>query len=550
MDRHLLTVWRSVSSGSIRLDELTELLGLSRKQTARYLQKWTKEGWLIFTSGLGRGKASKIQWQKNVEEVYEDLVMKMIDEEPVETIGKYLLYEWSSDSKMRLMNKFHTKFGYNQSTNHMDKLIIPRRYTFLTMHPLEAAEVHSASLVANLFNRLVAIDEKGMVSPELAHSWDVTPTKLRLYLRKDIKFHDASILTAEDVKLCLEKLRSHKHFRDLWEPIQHIEIVAPLVIDIEFPNGCSYCLQLLGTLTSSIYKETKGQLLGTGAFYLEENNDLKTTICAFKDYFLERPLLDAVEFVQVPKDFDTIYRSATQEPGDATFQVESSSGFGVVIMNAFRDSQIQRKEVRDYLHYVIAKHRHEIPLVHSRAWANDKSCLIGHDQQYEVPVMQRPHFSEPLILKGVNYTEKTTMWLKEVFENEGVPVEITWLSFAETVQNSERNQEADLFIHGEVFELNQDLSFYYFLKNGYSPLAKMIEADETASMYLKEYVHTPFEKWTSLNLRMERALLEASLMIPLYYEKRQIPFSTDLMNVNIKHFGYVDFSKLWVRPEL
>jgi MarR-like DNA-binding transcriptional regulator SgrR of sgrS sRNA len=37
-------------------------------------------------------------------------------------------------------------------------------------------------------------------------------------------------------------------------------------------------------------------------------------------------------------------------------------------------------------------------------------------------------------------------------------------------------------------------------------------------------------------------------MIPLYYEKRQIPFSADLMNISISHFGYVDFSKLWVRP--
>lgn len=68
--------------------------------------------------------------------------------------------------------------------------------------------------------------------------------------------------------------------------------------------------------------------------------------------------------------------------------------------------------------------------------------------------------------------------------------------------------------------------------------------------YLVEYVHTPFEDLTSLNLKVERALMEASIMIPLYYEKRQIPFSTDLMNINIKHFGYVDFSKMWVRPNI
>jgi MarR-like DNA-binding transcriptional regulator SgrR of sgrS sRNA len=98
--------------------------------------------------------------------------------------------------------------------------------------------------------------------------------------------------------------------------------------------------------------------------------------------------------------------------------------------------------------------------------------------------------------------------------------------------------------------MNQNFSFYQFLKNGYSPLANILKTDNTLTKYLNEYTHTPFHEWTALNLKVEKALLESSTMIPLYYEKRQIPFSVDLMNISIKHFGYVDFSKLWVRPQL
>ena len=98
--------------------------------------------------------------------------------------------------------------------------------------------------------------------------------------------------------------------------------------------------------------------------------------------------------------------------------------------------------------------------------------------------------------------------------------------------------------------MNQNFSFYQFLKNGYSPLANILKTDNTLTKYLNEYTHTPFHEWTDLNLKVEKALLESSTMIPLYYEKRQIPFSVDLMNISIKHFGYVDFSKLWVRPQL
>ncbi|MFJ8067096.1 ABC transporter substrate-binding protein [Psychrobacillus sp. NPDC096426] len=548
MDKYLLTLWQSVTSGSIKHIEIAELLQLSQKQTARCIQKWTTEGWLEFISGRGRGNVSTLQWLKNVEAIFEERVMKMIDEDPVELSSKYLVLDWSSDSKLRLMNKFRTKFGYVQSTN--DKLVIPRRYPFLTIHPLEAADVNSANLVANVYNRLVAVDEQGLVSPELAHSWDVSSTRVRIYLKKDIKFHDGSILAAEDVVACLDKLRKYPQYQLLWGPVQQVKVAAPLVIDIYFPTGCSYCLQMLGTMNASIYKETKSGFVGTGCFYLEDNDEKKTSLVAFKDFFGERPLLDVVEFVQVPEEFDVVYRSSALEENHSTFQVESDSGFGVVMMNTFRNTAIQRKEVRDYLHYIIAKNRHEIVQTDSRKLPNHEGCLIGKSQSYSISKVIKPDFSEPLVLKLVNYTENTTLWLKDLLEKEGVPVETKWVSFKDTVWNIGENEEADIFIHGEVFEMNQNFSFFYFLLNGNSKLASLLKKEKKLASYLEEYIHTPFEKWTSLNLKVEKELIDQSIIIPLYYAKRQIPFSADLMNINIKHFGYVDFSKLWVRPEI
>ncbi|KAA0942100.1 ABC transporter substrate-binding protein [Sporosarcina sp. ANT_H38] len=548
MDKHLLTLWSSVPSGNIKQKKLADVLSLSTKQTARYIQKWSTEGWLTFNSGLGRGNVSTLLWLKNVEAVFEEHVTKLIDEEPVELSSKYLLLDWSTDCKQRLMNTFHSKFGYLQTTN--DKLVVRRKYPFLTIHPLKAADVNSANLVANIFNRLVAVDEKGIVLPELAHSWDITPTKIRFYLKKDIRFHDGSILTAEDVVICLNKLRSYPQFQDLWAPVKSISVPAPLVIDICFPSRCSYCLHMLGTMNASIYKENNGDIFGTGCFYVQDNNDLKTTLVAFKDYFGERPLLDLVEFVQVPHNFEVVYSSSTQTKDRPTFQVESDSGFGVVIMNSFRNTPIRRKEIRDYVHYVIAKHRHEISKSDARILPNHQGCLIGQSQTYVTQEVKRPDFSVPLILKIVNYTEKTTMWIKDVLEKEGIPIEVKWVSFMDTIYDDTDNLHVDLFIHGEIFDLNQNFSFFHFLKNGYSPLATIMKIDKTLSRYLTDYALTPFDDWSSLNLKVEKALLENSIMIPLYYAKRQIPFSADLMNINIKHFGYVDFSKLWVQPNI
>jgi len=110
--------------------------------------------------------------------------------------------------------------------------------------------------------------------------------------------------------------------------------------------------------------------------------------------------------------------------------------------------------------------------------------------------------------------------------------------------------DVDIFVHGEVFESNQNFSFYHFLKNGFSPLSPILEKNEEITKLIEKYKQIPFDNWTALNLEIEKELINQSIMIPLYYQKRYIPFSTDIRNIKIGHFGYVDFSKVWVRPKV
>ncbi|ANU23239.1 ABC transporter substrate-binding protein [Planococcus donghaensis] len=549
MEQSLLALWQAVPTGNIKQSKLADQLELSSKQTTRLLRKWADEGWLTFTSGRGRGNASHIQWHINVEEHYEKQMIQLIEEKSIETASKYLLFDWSPEVKHRLLHNFRSNFGYIQNNlTKNDKLLIPRKYPFLTLHPLYASDIHSANLVANVYSRLVSVDENGIITPELAHSWDVTSTHLRLYLRKEVYFHDNSYLTATDVVNCLNRLRKDSSYSDLWQPIESISACGSYMVEISFSNGCSYCLQMLGMINASIYKETPHQTIGSGSFCITENSASKTTLQAFGHYFQHRPLVDVVEFIQVSGDFDVAYRSSC-ENAEETFQVESDSGFGVVILNAFKDSPIGQKEVRDYVHYAIAKHRHKIAHYHPRAIANHYSCLIGQEQRpITLPCPKRPHLEQPLIIKAANYTDGATRWLKEALESEGIWVEIQWMSFQDKLIDTKSDQKADLFVHGEVFEMNQNFSFFYFLANGHSPLATIMKSQPLFHHYLAQYAATPFEEWTALNLQMEQDLITSSIMLPLYYEKRQIPFSIDVMNITISHFGYVDFSKLWVRP--
>ncbi|MDA2030034.1 ABC transporter substrate-binding protein, partial [Bacillus cereus group sp. Bcc03] len=131
---------------------------------------------------------------------------------------------------------------------------------------------------------------------------------------------------------------------------------------------------------------------------------------------------------------------------------------------------------------------------------------------------------------------------------ENIPFQVKWVPFENYLRDEKLNEQVDLFIHGEVFEMNQEISFYYFLTARYSPLAKVLKTNKSLRKQLSKYKYTHFEEWALLNKNLEKELIESSIMIPLYYDTRQIPFSSDLTNIKMKYFGYVDFSQLWIRP--
>jgi SgrR family transcriptional regulator len=547
MDHYLLTLWNSRSSGEVKVQELAERLNLSAKQTRRKLCQWQEEGWLTFQPGRGRGNESKLQWQKDVESSFEKHFLSKLESYSIEQVSKLLLFNWSTETKQRLMTKFQSKFGFHQEGQ--DRLIIPRFYRFLTYHPLEAADVHSANLIANLYNRVVALDDDNTVIPELAHSWEVKDNQLTLYLRKDVSFHDGSILKAEDVVQSFMQMKQDLTYAELWKPITKITSPAPLVVELKFPSGCTYILPLLSMMPASIYKESNGQVIGTGSFYMGENSNEKTVLHAFKHYFGERPLLDCVEFIQVSREFGNVYYGAHESREVGTFEVESDSGFGIVVMNPYRQSDIARKEVRDYIHMLINQNREQISTIDSRISANTSGCLIGYSRPYYMPKIEKPSLSKPLRLKYTGYTKDVSFWLKYVLEHAGICIELEEVSFHDALYHDHLKAEADLFIHGEIFELNQSFSYFNFIKNNLSPLRKITQSDPYLQEYIKGYDELPFEQWMNQHLRIEKYLIENSLCIPLYYSKRQIPFSINLMNIEIKHFGYVDLSKLWMKPK-
>ena len=49
-----------------------------------------------------------------------------------------------------------------------------------------------------------------------------------------------------------------------------------------------------------------------------------------------------------------------------------------------------------------------------------------------------------------------------ILEKENIPFQVKWVPFENYLRDEKLNEQVDLFIHGEVFEMNQEISFYYF----------------------------------------------------------------------------------------
>jgi peptide/nickel transport system substrate-binding protein len=78
----------------------------------------------------------------------------------------------------------------------------------LTLDPHSQNHATTNNIVGHAYEGLVRYDKNYKVEPALATSWsNVNPTTVRFNLRKNVKFHDGSNFTADDVVFSFDRIR-------------------------------------------------------------------------------------------------------------------------------------------------------------------------------------------------------------------------------------------------------------------------------------------------------------------------------------------------------
>lgn len=81
-----------------------------------------------------------------------------------------------------------------------DKIIVGIEHFPRTLDPRFVMDTYGVRIAALVFSGLTRIDDKLEIVPDVAESWQiVNPTEIRFKIRGGIRFHDGSVLTADDV---------------------------------------------------------------------------------------------------------------------------------------------------------------------------------------------------------------------------------------------------------------------------------------------------------------------------------------------------------------
>ncbi len=144
------------------------------------------------------------------------------------------------------------------------------------------------SITLLMFETLVTMDDGGRVHPALAVSWQASAGSQRwqLRLRRGVKFHDGTALTAEAVAASLRAAN----------PSWTVTAEGDSVVIERDPADPETLAELTLPRNAIALRNAAGKPMGTGPFHLVDwQPGKKLTLAAEEGYWRGRPFLDGVE---------------------------------------------------------------------------------------------------------------------------------------------------------------------------------------------------------------------------------------------------------------
>ena len=242
------------------------------------------------------------------------------------------------------------------------------------INPILTTGTISIGLLDLVFNKLVKINQEWEIEPDLVESWEVSPDGLiwTFHLRENVRFHDGTECTAEDVKFIYDMIMAPEVGSKLLSrlpPIEQLEVLDRYTVKVVLKEPYAPFLYFMRhsiapkhLLENVDLQKTEFNRcpVGTGPFRLSEwTADDRITFVANEEYFDGRPYLDKVVVATYP-DRPTLWAQMMKERVDVVPQllvedvsiVEADPAFEVLVYN-LQDPLFADVRIRQAISYAL-----------------------------------------------------------------------------------------------------------------------------------------------------------------------------------------------------
>jgi peptide/nickel transport system substrate-binding protein len=255
----------------------------------------------------------------------------------------------------------------------------------LSMDPYSTNNTFTNSFMNNIYEGLVRFNDKVQIEPALAESWSsVSPTVWRFKLRRNVKFHNGEVMTADDVVFSWQRVMTPGSISKLnLGDVKDVRRVDAFTVDVEtkapFPLLLNEMLNLAimskswseknnATEASDLQQKKENyanrNTNGTGPFMLKSREvDVKTVLVANPAWW-DKPKHNLTEVVFTPIQSDATRTSSllsgaldaiVNVPLQDVQRINNSGAFTVVQGPELRTIFLGMDQFRDELLYTDVK---------------------------------------------------------------------------------------------------------------------------------------------------------------------------------------------------
>lgn len=536
MERLLLSFY-NLKLTAFHQSEVSNTLDVSQKHLSRRLNRWQEDGILSYVSARGRGNKTTVEWHMNIDQLYFERVFKLLTPYLLSEAIQYLTWDWSLEHKQILITKANKLLGVSPVNN--DKLIVKKRYAPLFDHPLEVVDINSSNILSNVYDTLMSFNRSTLSYQfKIAQHIDFHHEYAIIYLRKNVYFHDGTQVTSDDIKRCLLQAKSHNETSILLRPITEIEILQPYTLKIHY-HHFPHFKDVLCKLNLAIYKKVNNRYIGTGPFYIAENNDLQTLLKAFDQYYGYRAYIDEVELIYIPKLKQSDYTIDVNESSNAVNHIQVTDGFYYVLSLCQSTLTSTQKAT---IHHLLQQSVHHIDDSHTGT--NTAYILEGQALTMTLPKHLEQAFSITIIYPS--YIEKKMLQIKRYlhqFDIEAVlkPIDIM------TSFNSEITMDGDIYIHGIFFNESDTFEYFTLLYQNKTLHYHLLAQYPPLNDYYTQYISSDTKLWDEMNETINKYLFENHLLYPIFNIVREVQVPKKIHNARVTSSGFYNFAELVIK---